>query len=73
MNIDPEQVMLQRLRDSADSVSQWMSSNRLKLNPSKTELIWFYSGRRQLAHFVEDGIVLLGNRNTSVHTVRDSV
>ena len=39
MNIDPEQVMLQRLRDSADSVRQWMSSNRLKLNPSKTELM----------------------------------
>ena len=63
--------MLQRLRYSADSVSRWMSSNRLKLNPSKTELIWFYSGRRQLS-FVEDDIVLFGNRITPVHTVRDS-
>ena len=35
-------------------------------------MIWFYSGRRQLS-FVEDGIVLLGNRNTSVHTVTDFV
>ena len=72
MNIDPEQVMLQRFRDCADSVSRWMSSNRLKLNPSKTELIWFYSGRRQLS-FVEDDIVLFGNRITLVHTVRDFV
>ena len=73
MNVDPEQFMLQRLRDSADSVSRWMSSNRLKLNPSKTELIWFYSGRRQLISFVEDDIVLFGNRITPVHTVRDFV
>ena len=34
------------------------------------ELIWFYSGRRQLS-FVEDDIVLFGNRNTPVHAVRD--
>ena len=47
-----------------------MSSNRLKLNPSKTELIWFYSGRRQLG-FVKDDIVLFGNRITPVHVVRD--
>ena len=43
MNVGSEQIMLQRFRDCADSVSRWMSSNRLKLNPSKTELIWFYS------------------------------
>ena len=45
MNVGSEQIMLQRFRDCADSVSLWMSLNRLKLNPSKTELIWFYSGR----------------------------
>ena len=45
MNVGSEQIMLQRFRDCADSVCRWMSSNRLKLNPSKTELIWFYSGR----------------------------
>ena len=38
--------------------------------PSKTELIWFYSGRRQLS-FVENEIELLGSRIASVHTVRD--
>ena len=47
-----------------------MSWNRLKLNPSKTELIWFYSGRRQLS-FVENDIELFGNRIAPVHTVRD--
>ena len=70
MNVGSEQIMLQRFRDCADSVSQWMCSNRLKLNPSKTELIWFYSGRRQLS-FVENDIELYGNRIAQVHTVRD--
>ena len=70
MNVGSEQIMLQRFGDCADSVSRWMSSNRLKLNPSKTELIWFYSGRRQLS-FVENDIELFGNRIAPVHTVRD--
>ena len=47
-----------------------MSSNRLKHNPSKTKLIWFYSGRRQLS-FVENDIELFGNRIASGHAVRD--
>ena len=70
VNVGSEQIMLQRFRDCADSVSRWMSSNRLKLNPSKTELIWFYSGRRQLS-FVENEIELFGSRIAPVHTVRD--
>ena len=32
MNVGSEQIMLQRFRYCADSVSRWMSSNRLKLN-----------------------------------------
>ena len=70
MNVGSEQIMLQRFRECADSVSRWMSSNRLKLNPSKTELIWFYSGRRQLS-FVENDIELFGNHIAPVHTVKD--
>ena len=58
------------VRDCADSVSRWMSSNRLQVNPSKTKLIWFYSGRRQLS-FVENEIELFGSRIAPVHTVRD--
>ena len=70
MNVGSEQVMLQQFSECADSVSQWMSSNRLKLNPLKTELIWFYSGRRHLS-FVEDDIVLFGSLIAPVRTVRD--
>ena len=47
-----------------------MSSNQLKLNPSKTELIWFYSGCRHLS-FVENDIEPFGNHIAPVHTVRD--
>ena len=28
-------------------VSLWMCSNRLQLNPAKTEILWFSSSRRQ--------------------------
>ena len=34
-----EQVAQQLFRDCSESVSRWMSSNRLKLNPLKTEFI----------------------------------
>ena len=70
MNVGSEQISLQRFIDCADSVSRWMFSNRLKLNPSKTELILFYSGRRQLS-YNENDTELFGNRIAPVHTVRD--
>ena len=40
------------------------------LTHRKPELIWFYSGRRQLS-FVENDIELFGNRIALVHAVRD--
>ena len=42
-----EQVALQLFRDCSESVSRWMSSNRLKLNPLKTELIWLHSSKKE--------------------------
>ena len=36
-NVGSERIMMQRFRDCADSVSRWMSSNRLRNNPSKTD------------------------------------
>ena len=75
-----ERLMLQSFSDCADSVSQWMSSNRnvfqvemskclpIKLNLSKTELIRFYSSRKHL-NFIRDDSVLFGNRITPVVSV----
>ena len=65
-----EQVALQLFRDCSESVSRWMSSNRLKLNPLKTELIWLHSSRRNLT-FLRKDIVLFGSPITPVNVVRN--
>ena len=61
---------MQRFRSCSDSVSRWMSSNQLKLNPSKTELIWLHSSRRNPG-FIQNDIELLGNFITPVRVVRN--
>jgi hypothetical protein len=40
-------------------INTWMASNRLKLNPSKTELIWLGSSRR-LKHCPMDDLLIAG-------------
>ena len=47
-----------------------MSSNRLKLNPSKTELIWLHSSKRNPG-FIQNDIELFGNFITPVRVVRN--
>ena len=47
-----------------------MSSNRLKLNPSKTEFIWSHSSRRNPC-FIQNDIELFGNFITPVRVVRN--
>jgi hypothetical protein len=39
-------LLATRMSTCIESVKAWMSSNRLRLNPSKTELIWLGSSRR---------------------------
>ena len=58
------------LGSCSDSVSRWMSSNWLKLNPSKTELIWLHSSRRNPG-FIQNDIELFGNFITPVRVVRN--
>ena len=65
-----EHVALQRFRSCSDAVSRWMSSYRLKLNPSKTELIWLHSSRRNPG-FIQNDIELFGNSITPVRVVRN--
>jgi len=45
--------------DCVDEVSPWMKSNRLQLNPSKTEVLWCSSARRQ--HQIPTSPVRIGN------------
>ena len=59
-------VALQFFRVCSESVSRWMSSNRLKLNPLKTELIWLHSSRMNPTF-----LVLFGSSIMPVNVVRN--
>jgi len=51
-------------------VFSWMMSNRLQLNPAKTEVLWCSSARRQ--HQIPTGPVRVGDTSVlPVRTVRD--
>ena len=59
-----------RLAHCIEVMGQWMSSNRLKLNASKTEFIWLGSTRR-LARCTFDSIIISGVPIQPSTTVRD--
>jgi len=46
-----------RVSECADAISTWMKSNRLQLNPDKSEVLWCATGRRQ--HEVPTSAVLI--------------
>ena len=53
-----------------EHVNAWMSSNRLRLNPSKTELIWLGSSRR-LHHCPADKVKISDAEIQPTESVRD--
>ena len=59
-----------RLIHCIEIVGRWMSSNRLRLNPSKTEFLWLGSTRR-LARCTFDPITIGGEIIQPSQTVRD--
>ena len=62
--------LVDRVSACFDDVSAWTRSNRLQLNPSKTEVLWCSSGRRQ--HQIPVTPVGIGGASiTPVSTVRD--
>lgn len=48
-----------RLTACIDDITDWMASNRLRLNPDKTEVVWFHSSRKTASIPTDD--VLIGN------------
>ena len=55
-----EHIALQCFKSCSDSVSSMdVFSNRLKLNPSKTKLMWLHSSRRNPG-FIQNDIELFG-------------
>ena len=62
-----------RVSACLDEVPSWMRANRLQVNPSKTEVLWCASGRRQ--HQMPTSPVRIGSRFLTyvlpVSSVRD--
>ena len=63
--------LLQRMATCIEDVSIWMTSNRLCLNPSKTELIWLGSSRRLQTCTTDSEMNVLGSLIRPVDSVRD--
>jgi len=62
----------QRLVNCMEDIGQWMASNRLKLNPSKTVFImWCATRRRQHQHLSKDHVTFAGSDIQPSSTVRD--
>ena len=55
----------ERLTACIEELDNWTTSNRLKLNADKTQIIWIGT-RQQLKKVVDADIVLNGHRNRSV-------
>ena len=52
-------ALADRVSACFDEVSSWMQANRLQVNPSKTEVLWCASGRRQ--HQIPTSPVRIGS------------
>ena len=59
-----------RLLVCVSEIESWMSSNRLKLNASKTEFIWIGT-RRQLSKVEEEALMVGGQSITPMVKARD--
>ena len=68
--VDDMNRLTSRLVDCIGSIGEWMTNNRLKLNASKTEFIWFGSARR-LARCSFGSIVVNGTSILPSKTVRN--
>jgi hypothetical protein len=62
--------VISRFSNCVDAVKDWMARNRLRLNPSKTEVIWLGSSRR-LKGFPTDPVLISGSWITPSKQVRD--
>ena len=62
--------LMARLSICIECIASWMSSNRLQLNPSNTELIWLGTSRR-LLHCNGFNMTVCGADVRPVECVRD--
>ena len=69
-NVDDMHHFTSRLVDCIGSIGVWMTNNRLKLNASIAEFIWFGSARR-LARCTFESIMINGSSILPSKTVRN--
>ena len=71
-HVDPPDSpwIVRTFSDCVEAVKDWMSSNCLKLNPSKTEIIWLGLSRR-LGHCLMGPLQIAGAWISSSKHVRD--
>ena len=60
----------ERLTHCMEDIAQWMASNRLKLNPAKTDFMWCATRRRQ-HQLRKDHVTFAGSAIRPSSTVRD--
>ena len=63
--------LLRRMSACIEDVAIWMSTNRLCLNPSKTELIWLGSSRRLQLCNLDEEMILSGTTVRPVDCIRN--
>jgi len=59
-----------QVTECADDIATWMKSNRLQLNPEKTEVLWCATSRRQ-RQLPSTGMLIDGVHVTPAKSVRD--
>jgi len=59
-----------QVTECADDIATWMKSNRLQVNPDKTEVPWCATSRRQ-HQLPSTGMLIDGVHITPVKSVRD--
>jgi len=60
-----------QVTECVDAIATWMKSNRLQLNPDKTEVLWCTTSRRQ-RQLPSTGMLIDGVHITGVMSIRPS-
>ena len=68
-NREEELYCINKIQDTMITIKSWMDAMRLKLNPSKTEFIYF-GHRLQLRKCMEDSINMTGDTIQRSHSIR---
>ena len=70
---EPTSVVASQISECVDAVAAWMKSNRLQLNPAKTEVLWCATSRRRhqlpTTAMLIDGVPVIPVQNVRDHGI----